>query len=223
MHRAFTPGRLLVPVAAFVAAGLAFASPASAQELVGAELSATVPTVVMGSSAARMARIGEPVVTLRGPRWAVCDPSGNDCYGLRPHTIFMNVFPHWSLHVNLPHNFAVHGHLWTMSHDAVDVSLKQAIVGPTLRHKSHGRWIEVGFGFAERAVAQSDEEQLKSAVADGAGAVGRLGAALIGGLGMWVDAGEHMVFDFRLRGGMGVGDRGEGIYHANFVVAFAWR
>ena len=47
--------------------------------------------------------------------------------------------------------------------------------------------------------------------------------ALLAGLGTWINAGDHMLFDRRLRGGVSVGDDGGDVYHANLVVGFLWQ
>ena len=225
MHSISTSPRRLAAIVVFLGLGLGFARQASAQELVSAEVYSMLPALMVGSSALGFDR-PSLAIEARAPRFAVCDPSGDDCEDLHPYQIHMTIFPRWKLQLRLPRDFALHGHLWSMSHDEVDLSMRQAIVGGTVRKKWGPRWVELGAGFAQRAVALRDNDATDgdaSAGADTSGDVGRLGMALLAGAGVWLPAGEHMLFDLRLRGGLGVGERGEGVYSANLVVAFTWQ
>ncbi len=192
---------------------------ASAQEWVGTEVSAAVPTVVMGSSAARMSSLGEVETMVRAPRFAVCDADGSEfCSGLHATGVAMNLYPHWKLHLNLPAHFSLQGHMWSMSHEAVDLTLRQAIVGTTLRHVSGRDWYELGVGMAERAEAEHTH-------GEGAGGCdpGPVRPALLAGVGTWFNAGNHMFFDLRVSGGVDVGDASPDVFHANLVLAFLWQ
>jgi hypothetical protein len=150
--------------------------------------------------------------------WAICGPGGGGCRDLEPPQIHMNVCPKLKLQIPLPHGFKVVSHMWTLEHDDMNLSLRQSIVGASLRKKLDRHWLELGLGFAQGSRAESVNER-----ADASDSVGRMGLALLAGTGTGIAAGDHMHFDLRLRGGMGVGRYGEGVFHAHLVVAFSWR
>jgi hypothetical protein len=105
-----------------------------------------------------------------------------------------------------------------MTHQEVDLELRQAIMGTTIRRTSGHTWYELGAGVAERA----ENENLDH---DPRGVACKPGApqpAVLAGVGTWFGVGEHMYFDLRLRGGVSVGDAGADVYHANLVAAFLW-
>jgi hypothetical protein len=193
---------------------------ASAQEWVGTEVSASVPSVVLGSSAARFARVEGVDTFVRGASYAVCDPSrGEYCAGMHVTGVEMNTFPRLKLAVDLPANFTIEGHLWTMTHEEVNLELRQAIMGTTLRRSSDRGWFEVGVGMAERAEAKNTTNDPRGMDC----APGAPQPAVLAGLGTDFWAGDHMQFDLRLRGGVSVGDEGGDVYHANLVVGFVWQ
>jgi hypothetical protein len=216
-----TVGQRLLPLCAALACSFGALRASSAQEWVGTEVSATVPAVVLGSSASRFA--GAHGLGLesfvRGAPFAVCDPSrGNYCDGMRVSSVEMNTFPRLRLDIDLPADFSIQGHLWTMTHEEVDLELRQAIMGATLRRASGQSWVELGAGVAERA----ENENLDH---DPRGVECQPGApqpAVLAGVGTWFAAGAHAWFDLRLRGGVSVGDEGADVYHANLVAQFIW-
>jgi hypothetical protein len=164
------------------------------------------------------------IIAWRAPAWAVCDPSGSDCPGLYPYTIKMNVFANWDLRVPLPAGFLLTNHNWTMTHDAADLSIRQAIVGGTLRMQGRDRWVELGVGVAEQSRVRPELDLgAEYSGADAGGNVGRIGAALLAGVGGWIQLNPHIELDLRLRGGLGVGELASHVYHCNFVIAFNWR
>jgi hypothetical protein len=193
---------------------------ASAQEWVGTEVSATVPSVVLGSSAARFARVEGVDTFVRSAPFAVCDPSrGAYCAGMRVTGVEMNTFPRVKLALDLPEHFTIEGHLWTMTHEEVNRELRQAIMGTTLRRTSQRGWVEAGVGVAERAEAENTSNDPRALACE----PGAPEPAVLAGLGTWITAGDHMLFDLRLRGGVSVGDEGADVYHANLVVGFVWQ
>ncbi len=224
-----------------VVAVLGLIHDAAAQDAPGPPVGAVLPAAAFGSTVAAMiglqSRAGGEAPERRaitGTAWLICDPAAEDCAGLEPHAISMQTMPRWDLRISLPRDFELRGHMWTMTHEDVDVSMRQAIVGGTLRHRAAGRWAEIGVGFAERAIDAGDEYEGKrrgpfdddagegrSAVARAA--IERLGPALLAGVGVSIVAGRHARFDLRLRGGLGVGDGAEGVYHCHLGVAFVWR
>jgi hypothetical protein len=176
--------------------------------------------IILSSTSVGQLNLPAPAGTLRAPGFAVCDPSGKDCRGLHPYQIKMEVFPHWEFRVPLPSGFMLCNHNWTMEHDAVDLSLRQAMIGGTLRYQ-HGdfAWIELGAAVAERSLSHPDDSNLLAS-----GDIGRMTPALLAGVGGWVHLGDHMELDLRLRGGASVSDDGAArVYQGNFVAAFAWR
>ena len=181
-----------------------FPRAAGAQELVG--------------SAAATTAVHLPQVTLRAPAFAVCAPDGGDCRDLHPYAIHMEVFPHWDFRVPLPDGFMLTNHNWTMEHDSIHLSVRQAIIGGTLRHQRGDWWIEAGAAGAEASISHPDATD-EMAGND----VGRIGMAVLGGMGGWVHLGDHVELDLRLRAGMGVGDAASGIYRAQLAIAFAWK
>jgi hypothetical protein len=193
---------------------------ASAQEWVGTEVSASVPSVVLGASAARFTHVEGVESFVRGAPYAVCDPSrGEYCAGMHVTGVEMNTFPRLKLALDLPESFTIEGHLWTMTHEEVNLELRQAIMGTTLRRTSDRGWAEIGVGMAERAEARNTANDPRGMAC----APGAPEPALLAGLGTWFSAGDHMLFDLRLRGGVSVGDDGGDVYHANLVVGFLWQ
>jgi hypothetical protein len=199
----------LVVLVVLLGALLAHARAASAQELLG--------SAAASSAASRALALPD---TLRAPVFATCASEG-DCQDLHPYVIHMEVFPHWDFRVPLPEGFMLTNHNWTMEHDAVNLSVRQAIIGGTLRFQ-HGDawWIELGAAGAEASISHPDAVDADGALAGND--VGRIGLAGLAGVGGWIPLGEHMELDLRLRGGVGVGEAGGGIYHVKLVVALAW-
>ena len=184
---------------------------------------ASAQAVILGSSA--VGRLGEqslePRVRVpleRAPRFATCDDAAG-CKGLHPYHIDMEVFPHWELRVPLPVGFMLTNHNWTMEHDSVALSLRQARGGGTLRYqRGDDWWLELGGALAEQSVSRPVVSDVLAS-----GDVGRMLPALLAGAGGWVHLGAHADLDVRLRGGMSVGDGGDSVYHANLVLAFEWQ
>src|SRR5262249_14066317 len=153
---------------------------ASAQEWVGTEVSAAVPSVVLGSSSARLVRAEGVDAFVRGAPFAVCDPSrGAYCAGMSVTGIEMNTFPHLKLAVPLPANFSLEGHLWTMTHEEVNMTLRQAVFGSVLRHVEGNSWYELGAGFADRAEDRNETNDPRGATCH----PGPLEPALLAGVG----------------------------------------
>ncbi len=190
--------------------------------LLGGANIASAQAVILGSTGVAQLHLEQPTPgrTLRAPRFAVCDPKGDDCRGLHPYQIKMEIFPHWELRVPLPAGFMLTNHNWTMEHDAVDLSLRQAMIGGTVRYQhSDLFWTELGTAMAERSLSRPEESDLLAS-----GDVGHMGIALLAGAGGWIHLSEHMELDLRLRGGVSLGDdRATRVYHANLVVSFGWR
>jgi hypothetical protein len=188
----------------------------------GARL-ASAQAVILGSSA--VGRIGQtaslsPRLNVeRAARYAVC-PDDGGCRGLHAYQIKMEVFPHWELRVPLPVGFMLTNHNWTMEHDSAQLSLRQAMVGGTLRWQHlDDYWIEAGGALAEQSISRP---VLSDVLASGD--VGRMLPAVLAGAGGWVHLSPHADLDLRLRAGMSVGDDGAAsVYHVNFVLAFAWQ
>jgi hypothetical protein len=198
----------------------ATARAASAQELAGTELSAAIPGIVLGSSSARMVRSEGFDPFVRGARFASCDPArGEYCAGTHVAGIDMNTFPRFKLNLDLPSHFTLEGHLWSMTHDEVNLEVRQAVLGTALRRQDGNRWYEVGFGMAERSEAKNETNDPRGV--DGC-QPGPIQPALLAGIGTAFAVGDHMWFDLRLRGGMAVGE-GADVYHANLVVGFDWQ
>ena len=194
----------------------------------GARL-ASAQAVILGSTA--VGHIGETaslaprarLADLRiesAPRFAVCAPDGGDCRGLTAYQIKMEVFPHWEFKVPLPVGFMLTNHNWTMEHDSAALSLRQAMVGGTLRYqRGDDFWLELGGALAEQSVSRPVVSDVLAS-----GDVGRMLPALLGGVGGWIHLGAHADLDLRLRAGRSVGDDGEAsVYHVNFVLAFEWQ
>jgi hypothetical protein len=188
---------------------------------------ASAQAVILGSSA--IGRIGQTASLVqhssrftveRAPRFAVCEPSGGDCHGLHAYQIKMEVFPHWEFRVPLPVGFMLTNHNWTMEHDSVDLSLRQAMVGGTLRYQHRDDfWLELGGALAEQSVSHPVVSDVLAS-----GDVGRMLPAVLGGVGGWIHLSAHADLDLRLRAGMSVGeDGGASVYHANLVLAFEWQ
>ena len=188
---------------------------------------ASAQAVILGSSA--VGRIGltsslelDPprrLTLLRAPRFATCDDAGGGCRGLHAYKIEMEVFPHWEFRVPLPAGFMLTNHNWTMEHDDVDLSLRQAMIGGTLRYQ-HGDefWLEAGGALAEQSISRPVESALLAS-----GDVGRMLPALLAGVGGWIPVGRHSELDLRLRAGASLGDdRLARVYHVNFVLAYNW-
>jgi hypothetical protein len=193
------------------------AARASAQEWVGTEVSAAVPSVVIGSSSARMTRLEAIESFTRGPRFAVCDESqGGICNGVKVAGIEMNTFPRFRLQLDLPASFTVQGHLWAMSLEDESQTIRQAVVGSTLRHSGERNWYELGLGFAERAEERDTGDDFRTGGCD----PGPMKPALLAGVGTWVGIGDHMWLDLKLRGGASID---EDVYHATFAVSFLWQ
>jgi hypothetical protein len=216
-----TVGHRFLPLCAALCCTFAAMRASSAQEWVGTEVSATVPAVVLGSSASRFA--GAHGIGLdsfvRGAPFTVCDPSrGNYCDGMSVSGVEMNTFPRFRLDIPLPASFSLQGHLWTMTHDEVDLELRQAIMGTTLRYSSGHSWYELGAGMAERAENQNVDHDPRGVDCQ----PGTPQPAVLAGVGTWFAASEHTYFDLRLRGGVSVGDEGADVYHANLVAQFIW-
>jgi hypothetical protein len=206
-------------VALLVALGsLLIAADASAQEWVGTEVSAAVPGVVMGSNAARLARFdGRLEVYERGAAYAVCDSSEHQyCRGLTMPVISMNTMPNIQLRIPLPNQLSIQGHLWSMLLEDPHYTVRQAMVGPTLRRSGANHWYELGVGMAEHGEAHE-----VGAPAD----PHPVAAAALGGAGYWKDLGDDIEFDVRLRGGIAFDDDGmsPAVYHLNLVAAIVWQ
>jgi hypothetical protein len=214
-------GKRLLPICAALSCTFAALRASSAQEWVGTEVSATVPAVVLGSSASRFAGAhGFGLESfVRGAPFAVCDPSrGNYCDGMHVSGVEMNTFPRFRLDIDLPASFSIQGHLWTMTHEQVDLELRQAIMGTTLRYAMGQSWYELGAGVAERAENQNLEHDPRGIDCQ----PGAPQPAVLAGVGAWFAASEHVYFDLRLRGGVSVGDEGADVYHANLVAQLIW-
>ena len=160
-------------------------------------------------------------LTLRAPGFAVCAEDGSDfCRGLHPYKIEMDVYPHWEFRVPLPEGFMLTNHNWTMEHDAADLSLRQAMVGGTVRYQpGQLYWLELGAALAEQSISHPEATELFAS-----GDVGHLGPAALAGVGGWIHLGSHAELDLRLRGGVSLGDDDASrVYYTNLVVSFAGR
>ena len=188
----------------------------------GARL-ASAQAIILGSTAvghlASTATLDRHAPTAeRAARYAVCGDEGA-CKNLHPYRIEMEVFPHWDFRVPLPAGFILTNHNWTMEHDAVNLSLRQAMIGGTVRYQ-HGNafWLELGGALAEQSMSHPMDSDLLAS-----GDVGRMLPAVLGGVGGWIHVSAHTEIDLRLRAGTSVAEDGQSsVWHANLVVAFGW-
>ena len=134
----------------------------------------------------------------------------------------MNTSPRLRLQIDLPAKLSIRGHIWTMVHEDVDAIVRQALIGPTLRHTPGAHWIELGVGIAERAEAVRPGVGDEPIDALDLG-LGTIEPALFGGLGTSVSVGEHMQLEVALRGAMSIGAGQEDVYHAGLVISLRWQ
>lgn len=163
--------------------------------------------VIAGSSAIRAVRL-----VSTSPTWASCEGTLR-CRHLGPRRFDMRPL-RLDLRVPLPAKLELRSHVWNTTLESAELSVRESIVGPTLRRRSAGRWAELGVGVATLAFDRRDPADADRAL---------VGAAVLAGAGVALVPSPHARMELRVRTGVGVGDGGAGVYHATLVLSVQWR